>query len=84
MNSIGMFLCRFMNAYKVSIKRYDEVSICAMLNLATVFECHGRDDRALGAVDVVMWQDVPRSSLFFGMGCFFILSASLMQEMSCG
>jgi hypothetical protein len=33
--------------------------------------------------DLIMWKDVPRSSLLFGASCFFILSASFVKDMSC-
>ncbi|KAG0630355.1 hypothetical protein M758_1G172400 [Ceratodon purpureus] len=34
--------------------------------------------------DLIMWRDVPRSTLWFGAGSFSILSASFMQEMHLG
>lgn len=34
--------------------------------------------------DLIMWKDVPRSTLWFGAGTFSILSASFMKEMQLG
>ncbi|CAM6085006.1 unnamed protein product [Calypogeia fissa] len=34
--------------------------------------------------DVIMWRDVPKSTLLFGAGCFCILSASFIQDVRCG
>lgn len=31
--------------------------------------------------DVIMWRHIPRSALLFGVGCFCIMSASLIQDM---
>lgn len=36
------------------------------------------------AGDLIMWKDVPRSTLWFGAGSFGILSASFMREMQSG
>ncbi|KAL2651793.1 hypothetical protein R1flu_019921 [Riccia fluitans] len=34
--------------------------------------------------DVIMWKDIPRSTLFFGVGCFGILSTSYMRSTGFG
>ncbi|KAI5075588.1 hypothetical protein GOP47_0009664 [Adiantum capillus-veneris] len=31
--------------------------------------------------DIIMWRHIPRSALLFGLGCFCIMSASLIQDM---
>jgi hypothetical protein len=38
----------------------------------------------MGAADLIMWQDIPRSALWFGAGSFIILSGSYMPTIQCG